>query len=322
MRICKNLIVIDSRMCNMIAIILLILSIAIELSVSLSQCSLTYGDVSVSDSNLIAPEIFFASFQTDVTLSEDSSNRIAPPIVIQVNRAWAPIGVDRFYQLLLDNYYVNATFFRVVPDFIVQFGIAADPAESKKWNIPILDDPVTQSNLPWTVSYATAGENTRTTQLFINYINNSRLDSQGFAPFGVVVSGFETALAILNPTPGSSDGCRQELYMLEGNSYIYSHYPNISTIKCASITPFSASNDTNNSNNSNDSDDSNEITNFVVKYLYYILIGVAVIFLLTLGNIIYKRNIRKKKPVLDLKEPFLDDYQEREWKLERPAEYA
>src|SRR5215469_15091400 len=105
------------------------------------------------------------------------------PVVIEVHRDWAPIGADHFYTLVKSGFYDGARFFRVVPGFVVQFGLAGDPAATAKWkdmNLP--DDPVTQSNTPGMVTYATAGPNTRTTQLFINLGNNQRLDGMGFAP--------------------------------------------------------------------------------------------------------------------------------------------
>ena len=112
----------------------------------------------------------------------------------------------------------------------VQYGIAADPAETAKWDTTIPDDPVLKSNAQWTVTYATAGPDTRTTQLFINYVNNDQLDDQGFAPFAVVTSGFETALAIVNPTPDSSNGINQMAYTKGGNDWLLSKYPNITLI--------------------------------------------------------------------------------------------
>lgn len=179
-----------------------------------------------------APDRFQVSFDTNVLIN----NQPAPPIVLQVTRSWAPIGVDRFYSLVQDGYYNQGAFFRVVPNFVVQFGISADPKESAKWDTKIPDDPVVMSNTNWTVSYATAGPDTRTTQLFINYVDNSRLDASGFAPFAQVISGFETALAIFNPTPDNSDGVNQEMYMHKGNDWMLAKYPAISLITCSKIT--------------------------------------------------------------------------------------
>jgi peptidyl-prolyl cis-trans isomerase A (cyclophilin A) len=179
-----------------------------------------------------SPESFTISFYTNVVINGVD----AEPIVIEVNRSWAPLGSDRLYSLMQDGYYNGAAFFRVVPDFVLQFGISADPAESSKWNTNIADDPVLVSNTNWTVTYATGGPDTRTTQLFINYIDNSRLDESGFAPFGRVVSGFETALQVVNPTPDDSDGCSQGKYMKLGNEWILREYPDISMITCGILS--------------------------------------------------------------------------------------
>jgi peptidyl-prolyl cis-trans isomerase A (cyclophilin A) len=161
----------------------------------------------------IAPEKFNVVFNTNVVLA---NGKQADPIVFEVTRSWAPLGVDRFYSLVQDGFYNQAGFFRVVPDFVLQFGISALPSETLKWNTKIVDDPVIVSNTNWTVSYATGGPDTRTSQIFINYVDNSRLDASGFAPFAKVISGFETALAVVNPTPDSSDGVNQGLYTLKG----------------------------------------------------------------------------------------------------------
>ena len=164
-----------------------------------------------------APERFTISFDTDVKVNSEQGK----PIVIEVIRSWAPLGADRLYSLMKDGFFNGAAFFRVVPDFVLQFGISGVPAETSKWNTTIIDDPVVMSNTNWTVSYATAGPDTRTTQLFINYIDNSRLDASGFAPFGRVISGFETALSVVNPTPDSSDGIDQDLYSTLGETVLF-----------------------------------------------------------------------------------------------------
>ena len=137
---------------------------------------------------------------------------------------------------MADKFYDEAAFFRVVPGFVVQFGIAGDPAETQKWSTPIKDDPVVASNTVGTIVYATAGPNTRTGQLFINYANNTSLDHQGFAPFGVVVSGMETAVKIFNPTPGSSGGIDQGQYTSKGNAWLKGKYPKANFITKATIS--------------------------------------------------------------------------------------
>ena len=191
------------------------------------------GDVPNPSPNadVVAPDTFSVRFDTNVLIDGKESESI----VLEVTRSWAPLGADRFYSLVKDGFYNQAAFFRVVPDFVLQFGISGLPAETSKWNTTIADDPVVVSNTAWTVSYATAGPDTRTSQLFFNYIDNSRLDASGFAPFGKVVSGFNTALAVVNPTPDSSDGIDQDLYSTLGNPWIEKNYPNVSKITCAEI---------------------------------------------------------------------------------------
>jgi peptidyl-prolyl cis-trans isomerase A (cyclophilin A) len=126
-----------------------------------------------------APETFRVKFTTT-----------RGDFAVTVNRAWAPNGADRFYNLVKHHFFDNASFFRVHPAFIVQFGISAYPPVSAAWtNATIKDDPVKESNKMNFLTFATAGPNTRTTQLFINLADNSRLDKMGFAPFGKVTEG-------------------------------------------------------------------------------------------------------------------------------------
>ena len=168
-----------------------------------------------------APEIFAVSLGTD---NEGGA------IVIECIREWAPLGVDRFYAALKDGFYDASALFRVVPDFVLQFGIAGSPEMNDRWITTIPDDPVRESNLAGTVSFATAGANTRTTQLFINYVDNPNLDAQGFAPIGRVIQGFEVAQAVFNPTPGDSGGVNQALYRANGIEWIRAEFPGINSI--------------------------------------------------------------------------------------------
>ena len=112
-------------------------------------------------------------------------------IVVELHQAWAPKGVHRFVRLMEDNFFTNMKMFRSIPNFITQFGLAGDPKETAKWNHNIQDDPVKQTNALGTLTFATAGANTRTTQLFFNTKDNAFLDSQGFAPIGKVIKGIE-----------------------------------------------------------------------------------------------------------------------------------
>ena len=194
------------------------------------SCWKSYDNVSnpYPNPDSVSPSEYEVIFDTNIVINDT----LAEPIVISVTREWAPLGADRFYSLSRDQFFINSAFFRVVPNFVVQFGIAAKPEMSEKWNTPITDDPVIISNTAWTVSFATSGANTRTTQIFINLDDNTDLDSQGFSPFGVVTSGHDTILAITNPTPGDSDGVDQGMYQQHGNEWILQEYPDISLVLC------------------------------------------------------------------------------------------
>jgi cyclophilin family peptidyl-prolyl cis-trans isomerase len=152
--------------------------------------------------------------------------------IVEVHRDWAPLGAQRFYELVKDGYYDNSGFFRVVPNFVIQFGLAADPAKTKKWDKPIKDDPVVRTNGLGTVTFATAGPNTRTTQVFINLRSNQRLDDQGFAPFGKVIEGMNVVERIY---AGYGEQPDQDLITRMGNKYLKEKFPNLDYIKKASI---------------------------------------------------------------------------------------
>ena len=161
------------------------------------------------------------------------------PFVIQVNRAWAPHGADRFYNLVKNGFYDNVRFFRVISGFMVQFGINGDPQLSARWRqAQIPDDPVTQSNARGMITFATAGPNTRTTQVFINFGNNANLDGMGFAPFGKVVSGMNVVDAI-NAEYGEGAprgrGPDQSRLQSEGNAYLAREFARMDYIKKATI---------------------------------------------------------------------------------------
>jgi peptidyl-prolyl cis-trans isomerase A (cyclophilin A) len=156
------------------------------------------------------------------------------PVVAEVHRDWAPIGADHFYELVKSGYFDSCRFFRVVPNFIVQFGIAGDPAVTRKWKESNLrDDPVLRHNLRGTLVYATAGPNTRTTQLFINLVDNTQsLDGQGFAPFGTVTSGMDAVDTIY---PGYGEAPQQPLIESQGNAYLQPQFPKLDYIRKATI---------------------------------------------------------------------------------------
>ncbi len=158
---------------------------------------------------------------------------------IEVTRSLAPNGADRFYNLVKSGYFKNVAFFRVVPGFMVQFGISGDPAVSANWrDANITDDPVKGSNTRGTITFATAGPNTRTTQLFINFGDNAGLDGQGFAPFGKVVEGMDVVDKIdaeYGDGPPGGTGPNQQNLQMEGNAYLKKNFPNLDYIKSAAI---------------------------------------------------------------------------------------
>jgi peptidyl-prolyl cis-trans isomerase A (cyclophilin A) len=149
--------------------------------------------------------------------------------VVEVHRDWAPSGADRFYNLVKNGFYDNTRFFRVLEGFMAQFGVNGDPKVSAVWRESrIKDDPVKVSNKRTFVTFATAGPNTRTTQVFISYGDNSNLDSQGFAPFGQVVSGMKVVDSLYNATaphggagPIKPASSRKETLILEAHFPIW-----------------------------------------------------------------------------------------------------
>jgi peptidyl-prolyl cis-trans isomerase A (cyclophilin A) len=161
--------------------------------------------------------------------------------VIDVHRDWAPQGADRFYNLIKNGFYNNARFFRVVSGFMVQFGISGDPKLAATWrDASIPDDPVQKSNSRGMITFATRGPNTRTTQVFVNYGDNGRLDTMGFAPFGQVVSGMDVVDGLYS---GYGEGAprgagpEQGRIQSEGNAYLMQAFPKLDYIKTATIVP-------------------------------------------------------------------------------------
>lgn len=159
--------------------------------------------------------------------------------VVEVHRDWAPIGADRFFNLVKAGYFDDIAFFRTVPGFMAQFGIHGDPAVNRAWRPATLkDEPVKQSNTRGRVTFAkTNFPNSRTTQLFINYVDNSRLDGMGFAPFGEVVEGMEVVEALHKTGEGfpMGQGPNQSLIHQQGNDYLREKFPEIDYIKSAKV---------------------------------------------------------------------------------------
>jgi peptidyl-prolyl cis-trans isomerase A (cyclophilin A) len=160
--------------------------------------------------------------------------------VVEVHRDWAPRGADRFYNLVKNGFFTDAAFFRYVPNFIVQFGMPANPAVGNVWReARIPDDKVTQSNRKGSIVFATSGPNTRTTQLFINLNNNAPLDKDGFAPFGEVVQGLDVVEGLYAGYGEGADsggrGPRQELIASQGKAYLDKNFPKLDSIKSATV---------------------------------------------------------------------------------------
>jgi peptidyl-prolyl cis-trans isomerase A (cyclophilin A) len=175
-----------------------------------------------------APAVYQAKFDTS-----------KGPFVVEVHRDWAPNGADRFYNLVKNGFYNDVRFFRVLEGFMAQFGINGDPSLSAVWrNANIKDDPVKVSNGRGTITFATAGPNTRTTQVFINFGDNAGLDGQGFSPFGKVVSGMDVVDSLYGgygegaPRGGGPD---QGQVQAQGNAYLEKAYPKLDYVKTATI---------------------------------------------------------------------------------------
>jgi len=174
-----------------------------------------------------APDTFKANFDTSKGV-----------FVVTVHKDWAPKGADRFYNLVKSGYFDDIRFFRVIPNFMAQFGIHGTPAVSAAWqSARITDDQVKQSNKRGFVTFAPAGANTRTTQLFVNFGDNASLDKQGFSPFGEVTSGMDVVDKLYS---GYAEIYRRsdfELpkFMSEGNAYLTKQFPRMDYVKAATI---------------------------------------------------------------------------------------
>jgi peptidyl-prolyl cis-trans isomerase A (cyclophilin A) len=175
-----------------------------------------------------APASFRVKFQTS-----------RGDFVVEAQREWAPLGVDRFYNLVKNGFYDGVCFFRVISGFMAQFGIHGDPKVSAAWRQErIQDDPVKQSNKRAYISYAMAGPNTRTTQLFINYADNSRLDQMGFAPIARVVEGMDVVDRLhagYGEGAPQGKGPEQGRLQMEGSAYLTKEFPQLDCIKKATI---------------------------------------------------------------------------------------
>lgn len=177
-----------------------------------------------------APDSFKVAFET----SKGS-------FTVMAHRDWAPRGVDRFYHLVQMGFYDDTRFFRVLSGFMAQFGMSGDPRVSAAWEpLTLADDPVKQKNVRGMVSYAMGGPNTRTTQLFINYGDNTNLDGMGFAPIGQVIDGMAVVDSLYSGYgEGAPDGSgpSQDRIASEGNAYLKKDFPQLDYIKTARLVP-------------------------------------------------------------------------------------
>jgi peptidyl-prolyl cis-trans isomerase A (cyclophilin A) len=190
------------------------------------------GDVLLDPDNAafdaVPPETFRARFETS-----------KGAFVVEVVTAWAPIGATRFYNLVRNGFYDGARFYRAIDGFMVQFGLNGDPAVDGAWETRgIRDDSVAQSNGRGYVTFAMRGPNTRTTQLFINLVDNARLDESGFSPFGRVVEGMEVVDQLYTgygEGPPNGTGPAQPQIRAEGNAYLQRDFPMLDYIERATI---------------------------------------------------------------------------------------
>jgi len=160
-------------------------------------------------------------------------------VVIQVRRAWAPLGADRFYNLVANGFYDDTRVYRVLDGFMAQFGMNGDPRVNIAWrNAIIVDDPVTQSNTRGRVAFAKGGPNSRTTELFISYRDNSSLDERGFAPLGEVVEGMDVVDRFYSgygDGPPRGEGPYQAQVQAQGNAYLDASFPELTRILSAKV---------------------------------------------------------------------------------------
>jgi len=168
-----------------------------------------------------APEVFRVRFETT-----------QGAFVVEAHREWAPHGADRFHELVAAGFFDDSRFFRVVSGFIAQFGIPGNPKVTAAWQgQTIPDDPVRQSNTRGTLGYAMTGPNTRSTQIYVNLADNARLDGQGFAPFGRVVSGMEVVDRLYSgygeTAGGGMRGGKQGKMLAGGNAYLDAAFPKL-----------------------------------------------------------------------------------------------
>jgi peptidyl-prolyl cis-trans isomerase A (cyclophilin A) len=190
---------------------------------------------------IVAAQQHLRQTEGETTRSEPAPDRFRAKFecskgtfVIECYKDWAPLGAQRFYDLVKQGFYSGTSFHRVMPGYIVQFGISGDPQVSQQWrHAQIKDDPPKESNLVGTVSFARSGENSRNTQVFVNLADNAIVTSLGFRPFGKVISGMEVIKSI-----NAEYGEQPNQFKIErlGKSYLAENFPNLDYITSAVIT--------------------------------------------------------------------------------------
>src|SRR5215472_10944864 len=192
------------------------------------------GSASPGGNTLLNPAAMTAKAPETYKVKFDTSKGA---FVVEVHRDWAPMGADRFYNLVRNGFYNNVRFFRVLNGFMAQFGMSGTPAVQKVWGSPaqqLKDDPVKQSNKRGYITFANAGPNSRSTQVFINLVDNTFLDPEAmhFAPFGQVVEGMEV-VDMLSTGYGRQNVPDQQRITNEGNAYLTKEYPKLDYVKTA-----------------------------------------------------------------------------------------
>ncbi|MDX6467976.1 MAG: hypothetical protein QOI27_3016 [Gaiellaceae bacterium] len=207
--------------------------IRLALAVVLCACVVT-GVAAAAPPQLLHPATLHAKAPATFRVTFKTTKG---PFVVTVHRAWAPLGADRFYNLVRARFFDGVTFFRVVKGFVVQFGISGDPKVAAAWQqATIKDDPVKVSNTPGTITYADAGPNTRSTQVFVNLGNNgANLDGQGFSPFGRVTTGMSVVNKLYGGYGEQPTGMQQQI-ATQGTAFLQKQFPKLDHIVTARIS--------------------------------------------------------------------------------------
>jgi peptidyl-prolyl cis-trans isomerase A (cyclophilin A) len=165
----------------------------------------------------------------------------AGDVVLLVHRDWAPLGADRFYNLVKNGFYDDTRVYRVLEGFMAQFGMNGDPRVNMAWrNKVIVDDPLVHSNARGTVSFAKGGLHSRTTEVFVNYQDNAALDERGFTPIGEVIEGMDVVdrfYKAYGDGPPRGEGPYQAQVQAQGNAYLDASFPELTRIERATIEP-------------------------------------------------------------------------------------